>query len=235
MAKDPIADAVRQFWTSRADQTQKQRDGGRSDQGSRGAVTGGKQMDGFTQWVRAAVIAAGIPDGSIFIDEKLELPGYFRATKKWDLLVVHKGRLAVGLETKSQVGPSFGNNFNNRTEEAIGSAADIWTAYREGAFGKAPRPWLGYVFHLEDCASSCKSVRTDEPHFAVFKEFRNASYQRRYELLCRRLVRERLYDSAVFLVSTPEGGTRGKYGVPAEDLSVEGFIKSLQGHLTQFV
>ena len=40
------------------------------------------------------------------------------------------GRLLAVIELKSQVGPSFGNNFNNRTEEAIGSAVDFWTAYR---------------------------------------------------------------------------------------------------------
>ena len=59
-------------------------------------------------------------------------------------------QLIVVLEVKSQVGPSFGNNFNNRTEEAIGSALDLWTAYREGAFNKTIRPWLGYLFLLED-------------------------------------------------------------------------------------
>jgi len=39
------------------------------------------------------------------------------------------GRPAI--ELKSRVG-SFGNNVNNRTEEAIGNAADIWRAYEEG-------------------------------------------------------------------------------------------------------
>jgi len=55
------------------------------------------------------------------------------------------GRQAVAaIEFKSQVG-SFGNNYNNRTEEAIGSASDIWGAYREGAFKPSARPWLGYL------------------------------------------------------------------------------------------
>jgi hypothetical protein len=46
------------------------------------------------------------------------LPGYFRPTKLWDVLVIHDKRLLAAIELKSQVGPSFGNNFNNRTEEA---------------------------------------------------------------------------------------------------------------------
>ena len=80
----------------------------------------------------------------------LELPGYYRSEKKWDLIVVSDGQLVTAMEFKSQVGPSFGNNFNNRSEEAIGSATDIWVAYREGRFGKTPTPFLGYFFLLED-------------------------------------------------------------------------------------
>ncbi|TVS11604.1 MAG: hypothetical protein EA424_23590 [Planctomycetaceae bacterium] len=47
-----------------------------------------------------------------------------------------------------------GNNFNNRSEEAIGTAQDIWTAYREGAFPMLDRPWLGYLLMLERCPRS---------------------------------------------------------------------------------
>ena len=64
------------------------------------------------------------------------------------------GQLGAAIEFKSQVGPSFGNNFNNRSEEAIGSATDVWAAYREGAFRPSPRPFLGYLMLLEDCAAS---------------------------------------------------------------------------------
>ena len=56
--------------------------------------------------------------------------------------MVVDGTLLAAFEFKSQVGPSFGNNFNNRTEEALGSATDLWTAFREGAFQTSQRPWL---------------------------------------------------------------------------------------------
>ena len=65
----------------------------------------------------------------IFRKKRLQLPGFFRPTKEWDLVVVKNGHLIAAIEAKSQVGPSFGNNFNNRTEEAMGSALDIWTAF----------------------------------------------------------------------------------------------------------
>src|SRR6185437_16682999 len=75
----------------------------------------------------------------------LTLPGYFRPTKLWDLLVLHQGRLIAAIELKSQIGPSFGNNFNNRAEEAIGTAHDFWTAYRDKAFGEQSRPFIGWM------------------------------------------------------------------------------------------
>ena len=66
----------------------------------------------------------------VFRKRLLELPGFFRPTKEWDLLVVKDGHLIAVIEAKSQVGPSLGNNFNNRTEEAMGSAIDLWKSYR---------------------------------------------------------------------------------------------------------
>src|SRR5690606_17916071 len=120
------------------------------DRGSRGAVTGGKQMDGFIRLFIDIIVDAGIPEACVFTSSRLEIPGYFRPTKEWDLLVVKDDALLLALEAKSQVGPSFGNNFNNRTEEAMGSSLDLWTAFREQAFG-ATRPWVGYMFLLEDC------------------------------------------------------------------------------------
>jgi hypothetical protein len=74
-----------------------------------------------------------LPDVTISKHETV-LPGYFRPAKEWDLLVISKNNLIASIEIKSQVGPSFGNNFNNRVEEALGNACDIWTAYREGIF-----------------------------------------------------------------------------------------------------
>ena len=59
------------------------------------------------------------------------------------MVVIYKGDLIAAVELKSHVGPSFGNNFNNRTEEAIGTGHDLWTAFREGAFGHQPRPFVG--------------------------------------------------------------------------------------------
>ena len=67
--------------------------------------------------------ANGLSHAEIHLNRAmLTLPGYFRPTKVWDILIVHKQELVAAIQLKSHVGPSFGNNFNNRTEEAIGAA-----------------------------------------------------------------------------------------------------------------
>ncbi len=229
-----VSQAVIQYWQTRQMQSEKQAISGRSDQGTRSAVTGGAQMGGFIRLITELIIEAGGDHANIFHSKRLELPGFFRPTKEWDLLLVKDNQLILALETKSQVGPSFGNNFNNRTEEAMGSALDLWTAYREGAYNKTVKPWLGYLFLLEDCAESRKPVKVQEPHFKVFPEFVDASYAKRYEFFCRKLVRERHYDVAAFLLSDKTAGLKGKYTEPAGDLTFEIFAKSLLAQVTAF-
>jgi len=222
-----IRDAVRHFWETRQDQSARQGNQDDRDRGGRSAVTGGKQMDGFVKLVRDLLLDARVPEASIAIGKGVELPGWFRAEKKWDLVVVHDGELIAALEFKSQIGPSFGNNFNNRTEEALGSATDIWSAFREGAFKPSSRPYLGYLMMLEDCERSRSPVKVVEPHFPVFPEFSRASYSDRYSILIEKLVRERLYDGACFLLSNAASAVAGEFVEPHPELTFEKMAKSL--------
>lgn len=191
-------------------------------------------MDGFIDLFTDLITAAGIPKRCVFRKKTVELPGFFRPTKEWDLLVVRENVLLAAIEAKSQVGPSFGNNFNNRTEEAMGSALDLWTAYRERAYLTSPQPFLGYFFMLEDCDASNRPVRVQEPHFTVFPEFVGALYMRRYEIFCRKLVLERHYTAAAFMSSAADDGMHGHFAIPADDLSVERFARILMAHLVAF-
>jgi Restriction endonuclease XhoI len=222
-----LKEAVARFWASRDTQAQRQgSQSGTRDTGSRAAVTGGSQMDGFVELVRDLLEESGVDKPVIYCERSVEIPGWFRPEKKWDLLVVVEGCLIAAIEFKSQVG-SFGNNYNNRTEEAIGSATDLWAAYREGAFKPSARPWLGYVMLLEEATGSTRPVKAEEPHFKVFDEFRSASYARRYEVLLTKLMRERLYDATCFLMSTSTDGPRGQYTEPVPELSFTNFVSSL--------
>ncbi len=229
-----LAGAVSHFWGTRIAQTNRQVTIGRIDQGARSSATGGKQLDGFVSLIRRRLIDQGILEGSIHTDTYLELPGYFRPEKKWDLAVIDGANLIAAIEFKSQIGPSFGNNFNNRSEEAIGCAQDIWTAYREGAFSASRRPWLGFVMLLEDCENSIRPVSVRQPHFPVFPEFIGASYSKRYQLLLTKLIRERLYDSACFLMSPKVEGLNGAYSFPNAALAFEPFLVSLLGSIQTY-
>jgi hypothetical protein len=240
--------AVQSYWDARAKNREKQVQSGRIDAGTRGEVTGGTQMGALEVLVADILCDAGLKKLDIRTRTALELPGYFRATKKWDLIVVSDGQLVLAMEFKSQAGKSIGNNVNNRSEEAVGSAKDIWIAFREGRFGKSPAPFLGYFFLLEDRSNVRIPVSNKEPYFPVDSVFRGeaqrksrkgverfegVSYSKRYELLCRRLVLERLYSSACFIMATNSESTR--ITQPAEDLTFQRFAAALRGHAVTFL
>ncbi len=228
MIEDLIfANAVRQFWDHREHQLSKQQQSGIADQGMRGAATGGQQMNGFINTITRCMQAAGVSSDAIHT-KLVELPGYFRPNKRWDLIVIEEGKLLAAIELKSHVGPSFGNNFNNRTEEAMGSALDLWTAFREGAFELSTAPWLGYLLLLEDCPNSQKPVAVAESHFPVFEPFRHASYARRYEEFCLRLIRERQYQACCLLLADRAHAREpANYIEPRAELSAQVFLDSL--------
>lgn len=221
---DRVGGAVERFWAVRLSQAS-----GSGKSRGRAAVTGGKQLDGFLELIAELLEENAVPAQSIKLDARLDLPGFYRPTKRWDLLVIDGKRLLAVVELKSQAG-SFGNNFNNRVEEAVGSARDLHTAYRERAFGTGPCPWLGYLMLLEDCEESRRVVRVNEPFFPVFPEFNETSYARRYELLGEKLVLERLYNRSCLILSERSTGARGGYSEPNPALGFAAFIKSLIAH-----
>jgi len=224
--------AVKAFWKNRESAKRKQIKMGKADQGERSGVTGGKNMDGFLTLVLDIIKANGLAHAEIHQNKSmLTLPGYFRPTKLWDLLVIHKEELIAAIELKSQVGPSFGNNFNNRTEEAIGTAHDLWTAYREESFGKQPRPFVGWLIMIEDAPESRRSIRDSSPHFPIFEEFKGASYLQRYNLLCERLVQEQLYTTAAAIAAKRNAINTGKFTNLSDMTSLKTFITTLAGHV----
>jgi len=226
------AESVKAFWGNREAARQKQLEAGKADSVSRGAVTAGKNMDGFVALMIDLIEANGLKDATVIHKSgiPLTLPGYFRPTKRWDMLVLRDNRLIAALELKSQVG-SFGNNFNNRTEEAIGTAQDLWTAFREGSFGEAPRPFVGWLMLVEDAPRSRTPVRDRSPHFPVREEFQGASYIERYNLLCKKLVQEQLYTTTAVLASPQSAVKTGNFSDVSEMTSLKTFVTSFAGHI----
>ncbi len=207
-----LADAIRHFWAVRGPQGK--------------GTTQGKHLDGFLQLIESVLEASGLSRAHIYWRSKTVLPGWFRATKSWDLLVVTDKMLVAVVEFKSMVG-SVGNNVNNRAEEALGNATDFWAAYQEGGFAPSGRPWVGFVMILGDAHDLKNDVRVEEPHFPVFPEFRNATYASRYDSLLTKLVRARLYDAACFLTTSSADAARGISIAPNPELNFHTFLTSL--------
>jgi Restriction endonuclease XhoI len=235
--KKELEKAVQHFWRTRG--KQKKRQGvaaGIKDTGNRSAVTGGKHADGFVKLIATIVKDAALRNVEINVTEKKPrtLPGFYRPCKEWDLVVLSDNNLVAVVEVKSQVG-SFGNNFNNRVEEALGNATDFWAAYREGAFKPSQKPWLGYLFMLEETPTSMRPTKrvTIKP-YNVDEAFQERSYAKRYELVCERLVRDRLYDAACFFTSNAKTGKRGEYREPNSELSIRNFAISLHARAGAF-
>ena len=224
--------AVKLFWSSREKAKRRQAGSAKTDRGERSSVTAGKHMEGFISLITDVIKANGLDQASIHSNSTLlTLPGFFRPKKLWDLLVTHNGNLVAAVELKSHVGPSFSNNFNNRVEEAIGTAKDLWTAYREGAFGEQSQPFVGWMILLEDGEKSRKPVASTSPHFPVLTEFEDTSCAERYNILCRKLVQEQLYTAASVILSPRSAVTTGDYSELSKMTGFKMFATELAAHI----
>ncbi|MCC4622671.1 PaeR7I family type II restriction endonuclease [Xanthomonas cassavae CFBP 4642] len=223
---------VAQFWDGRSSALENDEE--RSQGGERSGVLGGRNMDGFLAMIEGLVRKNGLPNAEVCVKGRpnLTLPGYYRPTKLWDVLVFDGKKLVVAVELKSHVGPSFGNNFNNRAEEAIGTAHDLSTAIREGILGDQLPPFTGWLILVEDCEKSQKAVRDSSPHFPVFPEFKGASYLARYEVLCRKLIQEGLYTQATVIASSRTARAGGDYRELSQTTGLRAFAARLAGHVS---
>ena len=201
------------------------------DQGNRGTVTGGKNLDAFRDMIVDVVHRYG-PEGCEVHRGKtmVVLPGFFRPTKQWDLLIVHDGRLLAAFELKSLCRPSFGNNANNRCEEVIGSGYDFRKAQSEGLFGPGASPFLGYLILVEDGPGSQNPVSAKSPHFPTDKIFHSSSYQHRMKILCERMVEQQLYSCASVLVA-PNSRKTGDSSHLSKQTAFRFLLSRLAGHL----
>ena len=73
----------------------------------------------------------------------------------------------------------------------------------------------------------------DLKNTSTLQRYRGISYSKRYELLCRRLVLEQLYNSACFMMATNSPKTI--ITQPAEDLNFQRFVATLRGHVVTFL
>ncbi|MDV7392216.1 PaeR7I family type II restriction endonuclease [Arthrospira platensis SPKY1] len=65
----------------------------------------------------------------------------------------------------------------------------------------------------------------------MFEEFNGASYAKRYNILCRKLVQEQLYTSACVLLSPRTATHTGDYSELSEMTGLKTFLATLAGHV----
>ncbi|MEZ8800573.1 PaeR7I family type II restriction endonuclease [Vibrio splendidus] len=232
-----VQTAVKHFWDVRS--------GG-------AGVLGGKTLDGFIDLISDVVRNSDLNDVEIHTSKiTSQLPGFFRPHKSWDLVVRSKGQLIAAIELKSQVG-SIGNNFNNRTEEVLGSGIDLHTAIEESAFGSEAEVFTGYLILVEDSEKSRRNAKITMPYFPVMQGFladekerennykpnqngkfpstKGISYLERYDLLCKRLVLKKLYSAAGLIIANENKADIGSYTHICKQTSIESFLTKLSNH-----
>ena len=230
-----VKKAVRFFWRKKKQAKKKKKELGKTDKGERGGATAGKNLDGFVDLLTGIIKQSSSQPLKVCTSLKeIALPGYFRSTKRWDIVVIdQKGRILAAIELKSLGGPSYGNNANNRCEEAIGNAFDFRTAQREGIFGDAATPFLGYLVLVEDDEKSSEPPkrRIKSPHFENDTIFEGASYQKRMSILCDRLMQEGLYDAAVAIAAKNDGGKSGAFKDLSDACTLRKFLLKIAAHI----
>lgn len=220
--------AVAMSWKARERQAAEQEARGMIDAGTRGAVTGGKHLGPLEEVVTRVLIDAGVRARDIHTGNSATLPGYFRELKDWDIVVMMQGRVAAVIEMKSQSG-SFGNNLNNRIEEAIGQTVDFWKAVEVDLI-PGLRPWFAYVMLVEASKESSSPVRTRSSIKQPDPAFKGKSYIERYAMTFERLHQERLLDAVTYAVA-PKGSDRVTY--PSAALSFQHFAVALHNRIRE--
>ena len=231
-----VSEAVKNFWTVR----------------EREGVRGSRTLDAFVDLLTWVVHSHGLPDAIVLTGRKAQIPGFFRPTKSWDVVIMDHDTLIATIELKS-IADSFGKNANNRNEEALGSGVDIKEAFEEDAFEGLTRLFTGYLILVEDCQETSANVQIQMKHFRAMEEFmlnpetreevyvRNSkgefpaingvSYMNRFDILCRRLMQKNLYTAASVIKSPRSAIENGEYSAASRETSIKAFLASLASHV----
>jgi hypothetical protein len=222
--------AVASYWGVRAEQAKRSRDAGVVNTGLRAEVTGGRHLDALQLLLVQVLVDAGIPEEMLQV-RKRPVPGYFRRDKSWDIVVTVQERVLAIIELKSIVGTNPGQNFNNRTDEALGQAMDVWKAVERGIIDSPLRPWLGYFMLIEDNDAWNKPSMPRSAVWPADPAFDGASPAQRAGIFFDRMVRERLLDAACVLMASR---TTGDFRPVSETLSFQSFAAAMYGRCLQF-
>lgn len=170
----------------------------------------------------------GYNQEDVFLDDlNVTLPGWFRPSKRWDITAFENGVLVAAIELKS-INSSFGNNANNRAEEALGSAADVdYATHNHLLEPNDLPPNFGYVLLIRKTPESSKASKLGaRSRYSFDPVFEESSYIERFTILGKRLLRERIYQAVWVAVVDLENGTVDE---PDPLMTYDKFVAHLKG------
>jgi hypothetical protein len=143
------------------------------------------------------------------------------------MVVMNHGNLIAAIKFDAQVGPSFRKNAITSCDQAISLAIDLQAAYRRDTFGVYARPFVGYLCLLEDSPASRAPVKDISPNFPLVPEYRNASYAKRYKILCTKLMMDGFYTDASVILSPRSASKSGAYSEMSKLTGLTFFVTGL--------
>jgi Restriction endonuclease XhoI len=227
---EKVEAAVALYWQVRQSQAEGSRDAGVINTGLRAEVTGGRHLDALELLLVEVLVDAGMP-ATVLEVKRRPVPGYFRRDKSWDIVVTVQDRVLAIVELKSIVGENPGQNFNNRTDEALGQAMDIWKAVERGIIDSPLRPWLGYFMLIEDNEAWNRVSAGRRAVWPADPAFNETSASDRAAIFFDRMVRERLLDAACVVMANR---TTGEVRYKRDSLGFQSFAAAMFGRCLQF-
>lgn len=183
-AEQKVQLALEHWVRVRREQQEKSRAGGHAQDGNRSAVTGAGHLDGLNALIVDEIQSTGASDLEIRTNRKATLPGYYRPSKAWDLLVLQQGCPVLVVEYKSMKG-SEGKNLNNRADEIFGMAEDLRQAEVNGRLMRNLR--RAYVFVMGLTPESLEPVEVQTAFGGADPIFDGRSYFERAVIMCHRM------------------------------------------------
>lgn len=187
------------FWKHRGASSARLAAAGRSNTGAQ--ARDARHMQSMSAFVRQMFVDAGLAEGDVMLDGVI--PGYFRRSKNWDVVAMHRGHLVGVVELKSQE-TSPGNNANNRIEEAIGSAVDAMAVQDlTGAFGNLG-VWAAWCMTFNAHCESGKPIgrpRGTASRFSFDPAFLPMTYASQYATAIERFIAQNIYQAGWMLTT----------------------------------
>ena len=222
-----VLDALSNFWQEKHESVRRNAVLGRDGLGVQ--ARDARHMHSLAAFVRQMFIDAGLDQNEVFIDRAI--PGYFRRSKNWDIVAIHKGHLVGVVELKSQVG-SEGNNGNNRIEEALGNSFDAGMAQElNRAFGALP-VWTAFCVVFGSDPSLARPVRTrGVPLFATDPVFEGMTYGDQWAIAVERFVQTGAYSAAWMAVTWLDATGLVDYSEPVPLATAETFWTQIEARV----